>query len=460
MSNAIEDIKKYNTIHFIGIGGISMSGIAETLKNLGINVTGSDWAQSEITDRLISHGIDVTIGSDLNKIRNADLVVYTAAIAKDDIELIEATKLNKKTCERAVFLGKLTKAFKETIGISGTHGKTTTTSLVSLCFIKAGFDPNVQVGAILKQLDGNYRIGNSDYLILEACEYVESFLHFHPKANIVLNIDNDHLDYFGNIDNIKNSFKKYVKLLPDDGLLVLNADDKNSEGLEKETNSKCVTFAIQNEAANFVSKNIKFDSNGFASFDVYKDKVFFDSFKLSIAGIHNVLNATACIALCNNYGIPNKAIKEAFISFTGANRRLEYKGSFNDITIFDDYAHHPTEIKATADSLNRKKFNESWVVFQPHTYSRLKNLLNDFADSLIGFDHIILTDVYAAREKNVFNITSKDLLDKINLLGKSAQYISDFEQITEFLKRSAKPNDIILTLGAGTVTNIGSMLLK
>lgn len=399
-------------------------------------------------------------GSDLNKIKNADLVVYTAAIAKDDPELLEANRLNINTCERAVFLGKLTKSFKETIGISGTHGKTTTTSLVSLCFIEAGFDPNVQVGAILKQLDGNYRIGDSDYLILEACEYVESFLHFHPKAEIILNIDNDHLDYFKNLENIKNAFRKYVKLLPEDGLLIINADDKNSIGIEEYTNAKCIKFGIKNEEANFVSKNIKFDKNGFASFDVYKDGTFFDSFKLSISGVHNVLNATSCIALCHCYGIPNEAIKRAFLSFTGANRRLEYKGSFNNIKVFDDYAHHPTEIKATADSLNRKVFNESWVVFQPHTYSRLKNLLNDFANSLLDFDHVILTDVYAAREKNVFNISSRDLAKELNSLGKSVQYISEFENIVKFLKTNAKQNDIILTLGAGTVTNIGPMLLK
>lgn len=209
-----------------------------------------------------------------------------------------------------------------------------------------------------------------------------------------------------------------------------------------------------------MSKNIKFDKNGFASFDVYKDGVFFDSFNLSISGMHNVLNATAAIAVCNSYGVPNEAIKEAFTSFTGANRRLEYKGSFNNIAVFDDYAHHPTEIKATSDALNRKIFNESWVVFQPHTYSRLKNLLDDFADSLLGFDHVILTDVYAAREQNVFNISSKDLADKLNSLGKPVQYITDFENIVKFLKKAAKPNDIVLTLGAGTVTNIGPMLLK
>lgn len=460
MPTIIEDIKKYNTIHFIGIGGISMSGIAQTLKNLGIHVTGSDWSKSNITDKLISDGIDVTIGSDLNKIKNADLIVYTAAIPKDDAELVEARRLNKKTCERAVFLGKLTEAFKETIGISGTHGKTTTTSLVALCFIKAGLDPNVQVGAILKQLNGNYRIGHSDYLILEACEYVESFLHFHPKAEIILNIDNDHLDYFKNIDNIKKAFIKYIKLLPDDGLLVYNADDKNSIGLDKYTKAKVVTFGLENPNANFVAKNIKFDKNGFATFDVYQDGNLFDNFTLSISGMHNVLNALSCIALCTNYGIPTSAIKEAFSSFTGANRRLEYKGTFNNVSVYDDYAHHPTEIKATASALNRKVFNESWVVFQPHTYSRLKNLLDDFAEALLDFDHIILTDVYAARENNIFNISSQDLADKLVSLGKPVQYIHEFNDIVKFLKENVHEEDIILTLGAGTVTNIGPMLLK
>ena len=420
---------------------------------------GSDWASSEITDRLISHGIDVTIGSDLEKVKNADLIVYTAAIPKDDVELTLANRLGIKTCERAVFLGKLTENFRETISISGTHGKTTTTSLVSLCFINAGFDPNVQVGAILKQLDGNYRIGNSDYLILEACEYVESFLHFHPKAEIILNIDNDHLDYFKNIENIKSAFAKYVQLLPDDGLLVMNADDANSIDLSKYTNAKILTFGINNYNANFVAKNIKFDNNGFATYDVYKNGEFFDTFTLSIPGMHNVLNSLSCIALCNEYGIANSVIKGAFLSFTGADRRMQFKGSFNGIDIYDDYAHHPTEIKATADALNRKSFNKSWVIFQPHTYSRLKILLNDFAESLLGFDNIIIADVYAAREKNNFNISSKDLVDKIETLGKPVTYIHEFDDIVKYIKENAHPGDIVLTLGAGTVTDIGPMLV-
>ena len=243
------------------------------------------------------------------------------------------------------------------------------------------------------------------------------------------------------------------------GLLVFNADDKNSEGLNQYTNAKYLTYSVQNDNANFVAKNIKFDENGYATFDVYFNGNYFDTFTLCISGMHNVLNALACIAVCNYYKISNQFIKKAFLSFTGASRRLELKGSFNGANIYDDYAHHPTEIKATADALNRKIFNESWVVFQPHTYSRLKNLLDDFATALLDFDNIIITDVYAAREKDIFNISSKDLVNKITSLGKSALYIKDFKEIVNYLKENVKENDVVLTLGAGTVTEIGPMLI-
>lgn len=223
----IEDLKQYKRIHMLGIGGVSMSGIAEILKNWGFTVTGSDMADSEITEKLRRSGITVTIGHDLNNLSISDIVVYTAAISPDDIEMQKAHELNIPTIERADFLGKITKAFKNTICISGTHGKTTTTSMVSMCFLQACKDPSIQVGAILKQIRGNYRVGNSEYFILEACEYVESFLKFHPRAEIILNIDNDHLDYFHDIDNIRNAFTKYVKLLPEEGLLVINLDDPN-----------------------------------------------------------------------------------------------------------------------------------------------------------------------------------------------------------------------------------------
>lgn len=457
----IDNIKKYKHIHMIGIGGVSMSGIAEILHYWGFKVTGSDANSSEIINKLIKNGISVTIGHDLENLSKSDAVVYTAAIKSDDVELARARELNIPTIERCDFLGELTKAFKNTIGVSGTHGKTTTTSMVSVCFLKANLEPNIQVGGILKQIDGNYKVGNSEYFIIEACEYVESFLKFRPKAEIVLNIDNDHLDYFKNFDNIKNAFVKYVKLLPDDGVLVVNADDKNCLDLLNNTNATCITYGINNKDAIFTTNNISFDENGFASFDVHKNNSFYEHIKLSVAGIHNVSNALACISLCDFYGISSNTIKDALLDFTGAGRRLEYKGSYNNISIYDDYAHHPTEIAATCNALYNKKFGKAWVIFQPHTYSRTKNLLNEFAETLSHFDNIILTDIYAARESNTYNVSSEDIANRINSSrNASCKYISSFNDIVKYIKENAKPNDVVLTLGAGNVTDIGDMILK
>ncbi len=455
----IEELRRYKHIHMIGIGGISMSGIAEILKHWGFKVTGSDWASSEVTDQLQKDGIHVTIGHDIDSLSTANIVVYTAAIKPDDIELLKAKELGIPTIERADFLGLLTKAFEDTICISGTHGKTTTTSMVSMCFLEACKDPSIQVGASLKAINGNYRVGNSEYFIIEACEYVESFLKFYPKAEIILNIDNDHLDYFKNMDNIFQAFAKYVKLLPKNGLLVLNNDNIYCTQLHKYTYAKVVTYAIEDEKANYVARNIVFNKNGFASFDVYHNNYFYGTIQLSVPGIHNVSNALACIALCDNYGIDKIDIKSALKKYTGAHRRFEFIGTIHGASIYDDYGHHPTEIKATADSLSKKEFRQSWVVFQPHTYSRTKNLLDDFAKVLTKFDHVIITDIYAARESNTYGITSQDLVDRIASFNKKAEYISDFEEIVQYLKSHVLKDDIILTLGAGTVTKIGPMLL-
>ena len=460
VSNNIENLKKYKHIHMIGIGGISMSGIAEILHNFGVFVTGSDCTRSKITDKLSSRGIFVTVGHDTNLVKKADLVVYSAAIKQDDPELIEARLNNIKIVERSDFVGYLTRIYKDTIGIAGTHGKTTTTSMVSLCFLEAGLDPTIQVGAILKQINGNNRVGNSDYFILESCEYVESFLKFSPKSTIILNIDNDHLDYFKNFDNIKKAFSKYVAILPFDGLLVTNADDPNCLALRSSTDARTITFGIKNDKANYVAKNITFDSNGFARFDVYHNNNYFFEIKLSIPGIHNVLNALACTALCIQYGIDKYTIKTALSKFTGANRRFELVGSYENINIYDDYAHHPSEILATANALKNKKYRQSWVVFQPHTYSRTKLLLEDFAKALVNFDNIIITDIYAAREINTYNISSRDLVNQIKLLGKDAIYISSFDDIVSYLKSRVCPNDVILTVGAGTITELGKKILN
>ena len=455
----MDNLKKYKHIHLIGIGGVSMSGIAEILHHSGLFVTGSDCSKSKVTDRLASHGIFVSIGHSTSLVEKSDLVIYSAAIKQDDPELVCARDRNITIVERADFVGFLTRVYSNTIGISGTHGKTTTTSMISLCFIEAGLDPNIQVGAYLKQINGNYRVGNSDYFILEACEYVESFLKFNPKSAIVLNIDNDHLDYFKTFDNIKHAFNKYVALLPRDGLLVTNADDENCLELRKSTYAHTVTFAINNNKANFIARNISFDKDGFAKFDVYYNNNFFSEIKLSVPGMHNVYNALACIALCVNYGIDKYTIKSALKKFTGANRRFELVGSYNNISVYDDYAHHPSEILATAKALQKKTYRQSWIVFQPHTYSRTKELLDDFAKALLEFNNVIVTDIYAARETDKHDISSKDLVDKINSLGKKAVYISNFDDIAKYIKERACPNDIVLTMGAGTVVDVAKKIL-
>ena len=460
MSN-IENIKKYKNIHMIGIGGVSMSGIAAILKNWGFHITGSDTSNSESVRLLLDRGIKVTIGHNLEDVAASDVVVYSAAVKQTDPEILEAKRLNIPTIERADFLGELTRCYKDTICISGTHGKTTTTSMVSLCFIEALKDPSIQVGAFLKPLNGNYRVGNSEHFIIEACEYVESFLKFSPKAEIILNIDNDHLDYFKTFDNIKSAFIKYVKLLPDDGILIINGDDSNCLDLPQYTNCKCISYGITNKNTDFFAVDIVFNKDGFAEFDVYHHNQFFDRISLSVPGMHNVLNALACIALCTEYGIDKKDIKNALLKFTGAHRRFEFKGKINGIaSVYDDYGHHPTEILATAKSLMNKEYNKSWVIFQPHTYSRTKNLLDDFAKALLNFDNIVILDIYAARENNVYGISSRDLADKISSFGKDAKYIPDFDDCVSYIKENVQKDDIVITLGAGTVTEIGPLLVN
>lgn len=460
MDITLNDLKKYKHIHLIGIGGISMSAIAETLLNWEFTVTGSDVASNDITDRLISHGAKITIGHNLEDAKNADLIIYSAAISCEDPEMVIAKENNVQLVGRGEFIGWLTKLYKEAICISGTHGKTTTTSMISVCFVEAEKDPTIQVGALLKNIGGNYRVGNSEYFIIESCEYKANFLKFVPNTEVILNIDNDHLDFYKNFDNIVKAFREFASIPAENELVVTNADDENCLNLKEVVKGCFVTYGIDNQDANFIAKNISFNDNGFATFDVYKNNEFFETLSLSVAGKHNILNALACTAVCDFYNIDKKTIASALNKFTGAERRLEYKGSYNDISVFDDYGHHPTEILATANAIKNKKYNESWVIFQPHTYSRTKTHLDDFADVLTNFDHIILVDIYAAREKNTVNISSQDLVNKIVEKGNSALYIKDFNEVAEFIKANAKPKDLVLTLGAGTVTNIGPMIVK
>lgn len=460
MNIKINNLDNYHHIHLIGIGGVSMSAIAETLHTWGYKITGSDSTQSIYTDNLVKSGIKVTIGHDLTNSKNADLIIFSAAIKETDPEMVLAKQFNIPIVTRGEFVGYLTRKYKESICISGTHGKTTTTSMISLCFLEANLDPTIQVGASLKQINGNYTVGNSDYFILEACEYMENFLRFSPKAEIILNIDNDHLDYFKTFDNIKMAFEKYSKLIPEDGALITNADDANCLSLKEHVRGKFITYGIENQNANYVARNIKHNALGYSEFDVFCNNNFYMHIRLSVAGSHNISNALACIALCSYYGIGKNFIYSALIKFTGASRRMEFVGSYHGVSVYDDYGHHPTEISATAKAIADKDFKESWVIFQPHTYSRTKTLLDDFARSLLPFDHIIVTDIYAAREQNNYNITSVDLVNKIKEYRKEAIYIKNFDDIVSYIKSNAKANDLVLTLGAGTVTKIGPEIIK
>ncbi len=453
------NIKDYKHIYMVGIGGISMSGIAEILKHWDYKVSGSDGVSSHQTEWLISNGIHVNIGQVSDNITDdIDLVVYTAAVKLDNPELVRANELGIPIVERGEFLGEITKLFKDTVGIAGTHGKTSTTSMVTCSFIEAGLDPSIQVGANLKILDNtNYRVGTSDYFVIEACEYHESYLKFKQKSAIVLNIDNDHLDYFGNIDNIEKSFKKYVSLLPSDGYLVLNRDDSRCYGLKDSTKANVITVGSTDEA-DWTYKNVTFDDEGCPTYDVYNHGENKGSITLKVAGMHNVFNSLCCVALCDAYGINVNTVASALIKFDGASRRLEYKGMLNGAKVYDDYGHHPTEIMATVNGIKNKKYNESWVVFEAHTYSRLKEHLHEFADALQHFDHIIMIDIYAAREVNAYNIHESDLLDELKKLGKEAIHISDHDEVVTYLKDNVKDGDIILTLGAGNVTKIANKI--
>ena len=454
------DIKKYKNIYFVGIGGISMSGIAVILKNWHFNVFGSDRTQSSQTEWLENKGIKVNleqVASNIND--NIDLVVYTAAIKEDNPELKEARRLGIECIDRGEFLGELTKLFKDSIGVAGTHGKTSTTSMLALSFIEADYDPSIQVGAVLSELNGNYRVGNSDYFIIEACEYHNSYHSFKQRSAIVLNVDDDHLDFFKNICGVQESFEKYVSLLPSDGYLVINRDDKRCYALKEHTKAKVITVG-KKENADWYYKNVTFDDDGYPSFDVYHNNKLLDRFTLKVRGLHNVFNSLCCTAMCDAYGIDISIVKKAIKKFTGASRRLEYKGMVNGARLYDDYGHHPTEIKATYDGIKHMKFNKSWVVFEAHTFSRLSSHLDEFADSLKGFDNIIVMDIYPAREINTFNISEEDVIKALAKINKKAIHISDYNEIVSYITKNVKKDDIIITLGAGNATKVAGLLLK
>ena len=447
-------------IHFIGIGGISMSALAEICLNKGYKVSGSDANESYLLDKLRSQGADIFIGHKKEHISdNVDMVVYTAAVHEDNAELVAAHEKNKLMMNRAAFLGQIMREYKNSIAVSGTHGKTSTTSMLSTIFQYADLDPTILVGGNLSTIGGNVKIGNSDHFITEACEYVDSFLNFNPKISIVLNIEEDHLDYFSGLDEIKASFNKFGKLLPKDGHFIINGDDENTADILHEVKASVVKYGT-NASNDAIIKNIDFNENGCGIFELEFKGKNLGIFELSVPGLHNIYNATAAILTAFVSSIDLELIRDNIKSYNGVGRRFEVKGNYNGALIVDDYAHHPTELKATLSASKKMKKSRLWCVFQPHTYTRTKSLLNEFAEAFYSADKVIITDIYAAREKDPGDIHSRDLVEKLYQNHVDVTYISKFEDIVDYLRDNVHENDLVITAGAGPIYKVAEELVE
>lgn len=447
-------------VHFIGIGGISMSGLAEILLKEGFTISGSDTSRTALTEHLEKLGAHIFYGQKAsNIIEGIDLAVYTAAVHEDNEEFAEARRRSIPMLSRAELLGQLMTNYKIPIAISGTHGKTTTTSMLSHILLASEADPTISVGGILKAIGGNIRVGGSELFVTEACEYTNSFLHFFPKIAVILNIDADHLDFFKDLDDIRHSFRRFAQLLPEDGTLVINRAIDDLEEITRGLSCKVVTFGLD-PAADYCADQISYDSAGNPSFHVISRGKDTGEIQLSVKGDHNICNALSVIAVSDLLNIPRSAARTGLQSFTGTNRRFEHKGDWNGVTIIDDYAHHPTEIKATLKSADAYPHREIWCVFQPHTYSRTKALFAEFVDALAETDHVVLADIYPARETDTLGMSSSLLAEELKKKGCDVYYLPSFEEIQDFLKARCQKGDVLITMGAGNVVNIGEALLK
>ncbi len=454
------DFNRPEHVHFIGIGGISMSGLAEILLDEHFTVSGSDTRRSALTDKLEEEGARIVYEQKAENLTDdIDVVVYTAAIHEDNEEYSAAKEKGLPMLSRAELLGQLMANYDMPIAVSGTHGKTTTTSMLSMILLEADLDPTISVGGMLPAINGNIRVGNSEYLVTEACEYTNSFLHFFPKISLILNIDEDHLDFFKDLDDIRHSFRQFAELLPADGTLIINGEIDRLEEITEGLPCRVLTYG-SDSSFDYSATNVQLDEKGQASFDYVKDGIFVDRISLSISGSHNVSNALAALAASDVLGIPVKTARSALMDFHGTSRRFEYKGTFNNVTVIDDYAHHPTEIKATLDAARHYPHREIWCIFQPHTYTRAKALFSEFVEALSGTDHVILADIYAARETDTLGVSSKMIADSIRENGTDAYYFPTFEEIEDFCRENCREGDLLITMGAGDVTNIGDALLK
>lgn len=457
-------------VHFIGIGGISMSGIAELFLDKGFRVSGSDLHESAVTKRLESLGIKVYYSQVSENITpEIGLVVYTAAIHEDNPEFMRVKELGIPMLDRADCLGQIMSHYKNAVAVAGTHGKTTTTSMLSYVYLAADLDPTISVGGILSGIHGNMRLGRSENFIMEACEYANSFLSFTPTTAIVLNLEAEHLDFFGTLENERHSFTKFIDLLPENGLLVINNEIADLNALIQNKNIRIVQYGLRpvdGKAPDYTAANITYNELGFARYELIVRGENRGLIELSVTGEHNVLNSLAVIAaslepsVIYKDGIALDRVKEGLKNYTGTERRFQYKGERDGYTIVDDYAHHPTEIRATLEAAKRVKHNRLIVAFQPHLYSRTKTFLHEFADVLSMADIVVFAEIYAAREENPGDISSDNIREIMSENGHEAYFFKTFEEVENFLIHTCKPGDLLITMGAGDIVKVGENMLS
>ena len=441
--------------HLIGIGGVSMSSLAEVLAGMGLCITGSDMNESKNVLGLRALGIPVAIGHAAENITDdVEFVVRTAAVHDENPEIAAARARGIPVFERTQAWGAISKDYQNALCIAGTHGKTTTTSMCTHILMAADRDPTVMIGGTLPLLNAGHRVGHGNTIIMEACEYYNSFLSFHPTVAVILNIEADHLDFFKDLEDVEHSFRAFAERTPINGIVVANADDENTMNTLQGISRKVVTFGLDKKA-DVTARNIEFKGAN-SHFDViYKGRKFTDV-TLHVPGMHNVKNALAATAAAICLGIRPTAVKYGLAGFNGAGRRFEFKGKYNGADVYDDYAHHPGELKVLLDTVEQLGYTRTILVFQPHTYSRTAALFDDFVAQLRRPDVLVLAEIYAAREKNTIGISSAALADRV----KGSIYCPSFAELDSTLRALARPGDIILTVGAGDVYKVGESLVK
>lgn len=453
------DLNGAKKIHFIGIGGISMSGLAEVLKRDGYTVTGSDDVKKEVTDHLQDVGIPVFFPNRAENItHDIDMVVYTAAVKKDNPEYAAALATGKPLIERAVLLGLILKGYSHAVCVAGSHGKTSTTSLLAEIMVKANLDPTISIGGHMRMDGTNYRVGDSSYFLLEACEYSNSYHHWHPHLGIILNIDADHLDFFGDEKGVIASFRKFAQNIDTSGTLIVKKDTMGFDEVIRDLPCNIVTFG--EKGAHFWANSITHNELGHSAFDVMDGETFLARVNLPLPGEYNMLNALAAFAASAMLGVEPSVIVEALSSVRGVKRRYEYKGMYNGTVIIDDYAHHPTEIRECLAAAKKGVKGTLYCIFQPHTYTRTRNHLEDFSQAFEDADHIMLLPIYAAREKFDPTISSLDLEKGIKNFGGDVIHFDDFEMAEKYLAQKLCPGDMLITMGAGDVSFVGESLLS